>query len=139
MAFEWAKDAEPNDLRWEEDNTIVGVSWNDGHESRYPLPYLRVNCPCALCRNSHANPPIRVDTAEDQSRPALEEHQDSLTAEQKSVRRAYPIGNYAIGITWQDGHDDGIFTWKFLRGMCPCDKCMARQAEELLTRSEDGS
>ena len=29
--------------------TTLGISWNDGHESVYPVKFLRENCPCANC------------------------------------------------------------------------------------------
>ena len=139
MLFEWAKNAEPFDLQWEDENTVVVVEWNDGHHSRFPVAYLRIVCPCALCRDSHANSPIRVDTQMDLSNPLLLQNQDQLSAEQTTVTEAYPIGNYALGFTWKDGHDDGVYTYRFLRGMCPCPECKVRHREELLKRSEDGS
>jgi DUF971 family protein len=139
MMFEWAKDAEPFDLQWEDDNTTVLVAWNDGHQSRYTLRYLRVICPCALCRDSHANSPIRTDTSADLSNPQLEENLDTLTDEQVALREAYPIGNYALGFSFADGHNDGVYSYRFLRGMCPCSACKSRHQEELLKRSEDGS
>lgn len=29
------------------------------------------------------------------------------------------IGNYAIQPTWDDGHHTGIYTWDYLRHLCP--------------------
>jgi len=29
-----------------------------------------------------------------------------------------PIGNYAIQITWRDGHHTGIYTWEHLHLLC---------------------
>ena len=34
-----------------------------------------------------------------------------------SVREIQPIGNYAIRIVFDDGHDSGIFSWPFLRDL----------------------
>jgi DUF971 family protein len=33
------------------------------------------------------------------------------------------VGNYAIAFTWADGHDTGIYTFRWLRGLCPCEDC----------------
>jgi DUF971 family protein len=33
------------------------------------------------------------------------------------------VGNYALGLTWQDGHSTGIYSFRLLRGLCPCDDC----------------
>lgn len=32
-----------------------------------------------------------------------------------------PVGNYAIQPRWSDGHDTGIYTWEFLRRLCPAE------------------
>ena len=33
------------------------------------------------------------------------------------------VGNYALGLTWADGHSTGIYSFRLLRGICPCDDC----------------
>ena len=30
-----------------------------------------------------------------------------------------PVGNYALQPVWNDGHDSGIYTWEYLRHLCP--------------------
>jgi len=128
MRFEWAQDAEPADLRWEDDDTVVGIDWNDGHESRYPVGYLRRICPCALCTDAHATPPISAKP----NKPftVLSNTQAQLAKATSKAKQAYPIGNYAIGFIWDDGHDDGIYSLRFLRGMCPCPECALRLKQE---------
>ena len=38
-----------------------------------------------------------------------------------------PIGHYAYKITWNDGHDSGIYTLDSLRQeLCQCPQCVAR-------------
>ena len=39
--------------------------------------------------------------------------------------RIVPVGNYAIQPEWSDGHHTGLYTWTYLRGLCPCDECRA--------------
>ena len=34
-----------------------------------------------------------------------------------------PIGSYAITPVWEDGHDAGIYQWRYLRALCPCEEC----------------
>lgn len=29
------------------------------------------------------------------------------------------VGNYALQLTWKDGHRYGIYSWEFLRQLCP--------------------
>ncbi len=38
------------------------------------------------------------------------------------------IGKYAIRFKWNDGHDLGIYSWQFLREVCPCRECAATRA-----------
>jgi hypothetical protein len=33
------------------------------------------------------------------------------------------VGKYAIKFSWNDNHDLGIYSWKFLREVCPCEVC----------------
>lgn len=82
----------------------LGLIWEDGHESIYGLEYLRKNCPCALCTHD----PQR----------GLGMHPARF-----SIMRCNPVGNYAIGIYWGDGHDTGIYAFDYLRSLCPCEHC----------------
>ena len=38
---------------------------------------------------------------------------------------AEAVGKYAIKFSWNDGHDLGIYSWRLLREMCPCEQCKA--------------
>ena len=42
------------------------------------------------------------------------------------LHEAYSIGNYGLGFKWADGHDEGIYSWRYLRAFCPCVACRAR-------------
>lgn len=33
------------------------------------------------------------------------------------------VGAYAIRVAWSDGHDTGIYTYEWLRSVCPCPQC----------------
>lgn len=72
------------------------ITWSDGRRSRYPHLILRGYCPCAGCQG-HAGP-IKF-----RSGGNLE------------LRDLTPVGNYALGLTWGDGHSAGIFTFSYLR------------------------
>jgi len=41
----------------------------------------------------------------------------------KELMHLEPVGNYAIAFSWKDGHDTGIYTFRLLRGLCPCEDC----------------
>jgi len=40
-----------------------------------------------------------------------------------SITGIEPVGNYAIRILFDDGHDTGIYTFENLRRMCGCVEC----------------
>jgi hypothetical protein len=37
--------------------------------------------------------------------------------------KAEAVGKYAIKFNWNDGHELGIYSWVFLRDVCPCEEC----------------
>jgi len=42
--------------------------------------------------------------------------------------RAELVGRYAVQIHWSDGHATGIYTFSYLRNLCPCPECTALRA-----------
>lgn len=82
------------------------ITWSDGQVRTYAASELRDRCPCATCREKRKAVP-----AEPELLPVLsvEETQPS------SVTGMRPVGNYAYNISFNDGHDTGIFTLAFLR------------------------
>ena len=93
------------------------VEWNDGHRSVYAWRHLRQNCPCAGCKGEFGQPPdpFRILTASELNAPPL------------APVAVTPIGHYAYKITWNDGHDSGIFTLENLRDLCQCNECLAKK------------
>ena len=91
---------------------LLILDWEDGHHSEYPLAGLRAACPCAECRGGHAGmgAPGSPDMLEIPLRPAQ-------SAELVSLEM---VGNYALQPLWKDGHGYGIFSWSYLRALCPC-------------------
>ena len=85
----------------------VEIAWSDGHRSMYPNRYLRDNCPCAACREGK---PRRLLPVVGQA--------GELYPVQIGI-----VGRYAISIQWSDGHDSGIYTYQWLRELCPCADC----------------
>lgn len=41
--------------------------------------------------------------------------QKNLTPLQVEAKDIFPIGTYAVGFRWGDGHDAGIYTFEYLR------------------------
>ena len=95
---------EPVEVRHETGARRLVVLWDDGHVSPYGYDYLRSWCPCAQCQG-HAPSARYLDLAG------------------QELQRVDAVGNYALAPTWQDGHNTGLFTFRLLRGLCPCDDC----------------
>jgi DUF971 family protein len=103
--------------------TGVDIEWQDGHRSHYSFPFLRDACPCALCDDERdkdgrnpGEPPKLKPGALPMFKPAIK----AVSAE--------GVGKYAIKFHWNDGHELGIYSWQFLRDVCPCGECKARAA-----------
>lgn len=85
------------------------VEWDDGHRSEYPLSGLRASCPCAECQGTHSDP-SSTDLFE----------LPILSAQASNLDKIERVGNYAVQFLWEDGHHYGIYTWDYLRQLCPC-------------------
>jgi DUF971 family protein len=103
--------------------TGMDIEWKDGHVSHYPFVYLRDACPCAMCEEERGKagrqrgePPKLAPGA----LPMFKAAAKPLSAE--------GIGKYAIRFKWNDDHDLGIYSWKFLREVCPCHECQEARA-----------
>jgi DUF971 family protein len=89
----------------------IRIVWGDGHVSTHLARDLRAKCPCAGC----------VDEWSGEVKVKTEDLPSNLTA--GKVTR---VGNYALTITWSDGHSTGIYAFDRLREMCPCPGCARR-------------
>ena len=105
--------SQPANIAWS-DSGEVAITWQDAEVSTFSLAYLREQCPCATCKGTHGEPTTLVR----QSRgglPILQNNpKKSPSVEVKSVA---PVGNYAIRFTWGDGHNDGLYSWRYLRDL----------------------
>jgi DUF971 family protein len=99
-----AASIEPVEIRHERAARRVVVTWEDEHVSVFPLDYLRSWCPCAMCQGHAPNAKY------------LDLHDQELL-------HVEAVGNYAVSLTWQDGHNTGIYSFRLLRPLCPCDAC----------------
>lgn len=87
---------------------VLEITWAGAHTGAFPVRALRLACPCAAC----------VD--EMTGRPLLD---PATVPEDVRVAGIQPVGAYGIKIQWSDGHGTGIYTYRFLRERCPCDRC----------------
>ena len=94
------------------------VLFEDGHEAVYPHEVLRGFCPCAECQG-HSGEVRFIEQTEDR---ALE------------LADLGEVGNYALRITWGDGHSTGIYSFRYLRQLCCCVACVPADPKQLKPR-----
>ncbi len=86
----------------EESDREISIKWSDDTESRYTAAALRRSCPCAGCINEWTGEKMLDD-----ARIA-----DDLTIKHTSI-----VGRYALNFHFSDGHDTGIFSFKYLHDL----------------------
>ncbi len=95
----------PKDLKVKIKEQRLVIEWKDGAQSEYDFARLRLQCPCALCRSEREKQddnPLRI----------LKSDPTGV-----HVTTAKLVGNYAIQFFWSDGHNTGIFDFRFLRSL----------------------
>ncbi|MGC1371542.1 MAG: DUF971 domain-containing protein [Candidatus Sulfotelmatobacter sp.] len=101
--------------------TGVDIEWRDGHISHYTFVYLRDACPCAMCTEERENSDRKPGEPAKLAPGALPMFKPAAKPES-----AEGVGKYAIKFTWNDNHDLGLYSWKYLREVCPCQECQSR-------------
>ena len=96
----------PTEIKLDKPARVLVVVWSDGLYCRYPWALLRAHCPSAGER-----------TAREQADPLAILKQ--IPSNDLSDIRL--VGNYALSLTWADGHRAGIYTWEHLRRLADED------------------
>ena len=97
----------PTDLKVKLAEQRLQVTWADGSQCVYDLAVLRRHCPCATCRTE------REQRSESPASLTI------LKSDPRNLRAtgAQLVGRYAIQFEWSDGHNTGIFDFRFLRSL----------------------
>jgi DUF971 family protein len=109
----------------------VDITWSDGHTSHYGFAYLREQCPCAMCNDERQKRAqgqqkdlqLKQANTSPGAAPALSSPLLPMYKPKLSAKAAHAIGNYALQIDFNDGHATGIFSFDYLRTICPCEEC----------------
>ena len=87
----------PLEIRLKSAEKILEVDFDDGRKFRLPAEYLRVESPSAEVQGH--GPGQKTIVA---GRAAV------------GIMALEPVGNYAIRIKFDDLHDTGIYSWRYL-------------------------
>jgi len=88
----------PVELRVKRAERRLEVDYDDGLTIDLPAELMRVESPSAEVQGHHIAQKRIVPGKRDVAIVAVE-----------------PVGNYAVRVRFDDGHDTGIFTWRYLR------------------------
>jgi DUF971 family protein len=90
----------PSTIRAHQADQNLELAWEGEPPVLVPYRHIRAQCPCASCRDEWTGRRL-LDPAT--IRPDLK------------LEGMEPVGNYAVRLAWNDGHDSGLFTWDLLR------------------------
>jgi DUF971 family protein len=93
---------EPREIMQEGEGGLK-IAWADERVCRFTAPALRRACPCAQCVNEW--------TGQRMLKP--ESISDQLSIDNLAV-----VGRYALNFRWSDGHETGIYSFRYLRELC---------------------
>ncbi len=87
----------PTEIKLHQQSRLLEIAFENGACYQMPYEFLRVHSPSAEVRGHGAG-------------------QETLQVGKKEVaiREVLPVGNYAMKIVFDDGHDSGLYTWEYL-------------------------
>jgi len=90
----------PTELKLDKSKAVLSISFDDGAQFGLPAELLRVLSPSAEVQGHSAEQRVTVPG-------------------KKNVRitNLEPIGTYAVRITFDDGHNTGLYMWDYLRDL----------------------
>jgi DUF971 family protein len=77
---------------------VLEVAFDDGARYLLPFEYLRVYSPSAEVKGHGPGQEVLV-----------------LGKEHVGISAVEPVGQYAVKLVYDDGHDSGLYSWKYLR------------------------
>lgn len=85
------------EIRLKRAEKLLDIAFDDGSKFSLPAELLRVESPSAEVQGH-----------------SPEQRQLVSGAKEVGILRLEPVGNYAIRIVFDDGHDTGLFSWSYL-------------------------
>lgn len=90
-------DLKPTDIKLHQMSRMLEVSFNDGSHFQLSCEYLRTHSPSAEVRGHGPGQEVLQVGKEDVNIAGIE-----------------PVGNYAVVLQFDDGHETGIYSWEHL-------------------------
>ncbi len=87
----------PVEIRLRTRSRVLDVTFDDGSRFELPFEYLRVHSPSAEVKGHGPGQEVLVTGKEN-----------------VGIRAVEPVGQYAVRLVFDDGHDTGLYSWKYL-------------------------
>src|SRR5690606_32715785 len=97
VSYSEALRMQPTEIKLHKRSAMLELAWADGRRSELPAEFLRVYSPSAEVRG-HGQGQEVLQTGK----------------RRVGIRRLEPVGNYAVRLHFDDGHDTGIYSWEYL-------------------------
>jgi DUF971 family protein len=88
----------PIEIRLRTRSRVLEVAYEDGARYQLPFEYLRVHSPSAEVKGHGPGQEVLVTGKQD-----------------VGIRAVEPVGQYAVKLVFDDGHDSGLYSWNYLR------------------------
>jgi DUF971 family protein len=85
------------EIKLRQRSRVLEVSFDDGSRFELPFEFLRTHSPSAEVQGHSPEQRVLV-----------------LDKQDVGIRAVEPIGQYAVKLSFDDGHDTGLYTWKYL-------------------------
>ena len=90
-------DPVPIEIKLRSRSRVLRVAFDDGVDFELPFEYLRVHSPSAEVKGHGPGQEVLV-----------------LGKENVGIRAVEQVGQYAVKLVFDDGHDTGLYSWKYL-------------------------
>jgi DUF971 family protein len=87
----------PTDIKLHQQTRKLELTFDDGFECELSCEFLRVHSPSAEVRGHSASQAVL-----------------QLDKQQVNINDIEAVGNYAVKLVFDDGHDTGLYTWDYL-------------------------
>jgi DUF971 family protein len=87
----------PSEIKLHQQTRELEISFDDGQQFRLSCEYLRVFSPSAEVRG-HSPDQATLQTGK----------------KHVAIVDIQPVGNYAVKLVFDDGHDSGLYSWDYL-------------------------
>ncbi len=96
-----AKQNAPTEINYHRKSRVLEIAFGDDERFRLTAEFLRVHSPSAEVRGHGPGQDVL-----------------QIGKENVGIDRIEPVGNYAIRLFFDDGHDTGLYSWEEFRRFC---------------------